>query len=73
MKCFAEFNGIDTFAFLLRYCERMVWPALHCMTVSKGLRLSICFWGGGGGGGLSGSAMVQSKLTVPGHPTNGLE
>ena len=48
MKCFAVFNGIGIFAFLLRSCERTDWPALHCMTISKGLRLSICFWGWSG-------------------------
>ena len=48
MKCFAVFDGIGIFAFLLRSCERTEWPALHCMTISKGLRLSICFWGWSG-------------------------
>ena len=67
MKCFAVFNGIGIFAFLLRSCERTVWSALHCMTVSKDLRLFICFVGGG----VVGCAMVQSKLPVPGRPTNG--
>ena len=41
------------------------------MTVSKGLQLSICF--SGVGVVVVGFAMLQSKLPVPGRPTNGLE